>query len=323
MKTSKIVSNHTPFLLIREKSPHSATREQKGAHMQARPHPQTDNVKVFTPHEKSRRPERDQRLCIYAESTSTSERPRRYGTYRHYAAQSQRKIRTIFGIGVVSDVVRFTCTRPAPECTSTFFSVTVRSASGARSLSVMVAGDFTATRASEPKSMPALAHQTLGGLQRLGETVLQNHTVGRNAIRMLGHPTHVLHQSHALVAVRFGRHGTVRHGIDERIELRGERVATVAVQVADDRVAEFQFLGGVLERRNLIILAIPQVDKREGRNIKTFEALDVERVAPCQVPVRSSRHVEARVTTMAADGHCASYSRQAMSSHFCAPASVP
>ena len=71
------------------------------------------------------------------------------------------------------------------------------------------------------------------------------------------------------MTVRFGRHGTVRHGIDERIELRGERVATVAVQVADDRVAEFQFLGGVLERRNLIILAIPQVDKREGRNIKT------------------------------------------------------
>ena len=131
--------------------------------------------------------------------------------------------------------------------------------------------------------------QTLGGLQRLGETVLQNHTVGRNAIRMLGHPTHVLHQSHALVAVRFGRHGTVRHGIDERIELRGERVATVAVQVADDRVAEFQFLGGVLERRNLIILAIPQVDKREGRNIKTFEALDVERVAPCQIRIVAPR----------------------------------
>ena len=131
--------------------------------------------------------------------------------------------------------------------------------------------------------------QTLGGLQRLGETVLQNHTVGRNAIRMLGHPTHVLHQSHALVAVRFGRHRTVRHGIDERIELRGERVATVAVQVADDRVAEFQFLGGVLERRNLIILAIPQVDKREGRNIKTFEALDVERVAPCQIRIVAPR----------------------------------
>ena len=122
--------------------------------MQARPHPQTDNVKVSPT--KNRRPERDQRLCIYAEST-ISERPRRYGTYRH-AAQSQEN-QTIFGIGVVSDVVRFTCTRPAPECTSTFFSVTVRSASGARSLSVMVAGDFTATRASEPKSMPALAHR--------------------------------------------------------------------------------------------------------------------------------------------------------------------
>ena len=29
---------------------------------------------------------------------------------------------TIFGIGVVRLVVRFTCTRPAPECTSTFLS---------------------------------------------------------------------------------------------------------------------------------------------------------------------------------------------------------
>ena len=66
--------------------------------MQARPHPQTDNVKVSPT--KNRRPERDQRLCIYAEST-ISERPRRYGTYRH-AAQSQEN-QTIFGIGVGTD----------------------------------------------------------------------------------------------------------------------------------------------------------------------------------------------------------------------------
>ena len=75
------------------------------------------------------------------------------GTGRTATRHNRKKIRRSF------------CTRPAPECTSTFFSVTVRSASGARSLSVMV----TSPRPERAKSMwrtdrrPATCEKSHGG----------------------------------------------------------------------------------------------------------------------------------------------------------------
>ena len=119
-------------------------------------------------------------------------------------------------------------------------------------------------------------------IKRFGKTVLQNHTVCRHTVRVFGDPTHVLHQSHALAAVRRGRHGTVHHRVNKRVKLRGERIAAVTIQVADNRLAELQILGGLLQRRNLIVFAIPQVNQRERRNIKTFQALHMERVTPSE-----------------------------------------
>ena len=96
------------------------------------------------------------------------------------------------------------------------------------------------------------------------------------------------------MAVRRGRHGTIHHRVNERVKLRGERIAAIAIQVADNRLAELQILGGLLQRRNLIVFAIPQVNQRERRNIKTFQALHVERVTPgkCRIvtPSGSAGH---------------------------------
>ena len=73
---------------------------------------------------------------------------------------------------------------------------------------------------------------------RLGEARLVDHALGRYTVGVLGHPLGVLGQGHALVRMRFGRHGAVLQRIDETVKLRDQRLAAVAEQIADDRRAE-------------------------------------------------------------------------------------
>ena len=127
-----------------------------------------------------------------------------------------------------------------------------------------------------------LAAQLARGGQRVDEAVLEQDAILRHTIRALGDPLDVLHQVHALAAVELRRHRRIRQRLDEAVELRGQRLAAVTEQVAQDRLTEPLLRGHRLQSLDLVVLALPQVDQREGRDVVVLQTLHMERVAPGQ-----------------------------------------
>ena len=110
----------------------------------------------------------------------------------------------------------------------------------------------------------------------LGEARFVNHALGRYAVGVLGHPLGVLGQGPCPLC-ECGSAGMEPfcNASTKPSSCWGQRLAAVAEQVADDRRAEAQLVGGGLQGRNLIVLAFPQVDEREGRNVQVLQALHV------------------------------------------------